>query len=73
MKLLLWNELLPTDHMPVTTNILGKTSAFGIVWLIFYSCGVGVSCKSLILQDTEAGFLKSVVPRIVEKCLIIVP
>jgi len=41
--------------------------------LIFYSCGVGVSCKSLILQDTEAGFLKSVVPRIVEKCLIIVP
>ena len=41
--------------------------------LIFNSCGVGMSCKSLILHDTRAGFLKSVVPRCVAKRLMNVP
>ena len=56
---------------------LRRPRQWGACWLalklIFNSCGVGVSCKSLILQDTKAGFLKSVVPRIVAKRLIIVP
>jgi hypothetical protein len=33
------------------------------LWLIFYSCGVGMVCKSLILQETRVGFRQNVVPR----------
>ena len=33
------------------------------VKLIFNSCGVGMGRKSLILQETRAGFRKNVVPR----------
>jgi hypothetical protein len=34
-----------------------------VVKLIFNSCGVGMGCKSLILQETRVGFRKNVVPR----------
>jgi hypothetical protein len=33
------------------------------VWLIFNSCGIGMGCKLLILQEPRAGFRKNVVPR----------
>jgi hypothetical protein len=34
-----------------------------IVKLIFYSCGMGMGCKSLIFQGSKGGFRKNVVPR----------
>jgi hypothetical protein len=33
------------------------------VWLIFYSCGAGMVCKSLILREMRVGFRQNVVPR----------
>jgi hypothetical protein len=31
--------------------------------LIFYSCGAGMVCKSLILREMRVGFRQNVVPR----------